>query len=154
MNRQTRRKRSGAKIFALSPPCVWHFICLYVCLSSWSDWNNLGKNENIFVKRWTGSPLEERCVCYISLRVRSAGVIRFCPQITRRGTSTQFVTKIYISPVVCRSIQPSGDPPVRNQRWFTYVLLKEKLRQRRPSQRIVWCWIRTCNSYWTACIKN
>lgn len=25
-----KRKRSGAKIFALSPPCVWHVICLYV----------------------------------------------------------------------------------------------------------------------------
>lgn len=25
-----KRKRSGAKIFALSPPYVWRFICLYV----------------------------------------------------------------------------------------------------------------------------
>ena len=59
VNRKTR-KRSGAKIFALSPPYVWHFICLYVfffCFfffCSWSDWKGLGKNENIFVKkkRW------------------------------------------------------------------------------------------------------
>lgn len=49
------RKRSGAKIFALSPPYVWHFICLYVCCCvffSSSDWKGRCKNENIFVKRW------------------------------------------------------------------------------------------------------
>lgn len=56
-----KRKRSGAKIFALSPPYVWHFICLYVFFFSWSDWKGLGKNENIFVKRWLTTGI---CVCY------------------------------------------------------------------------------------------
>lgn len=39
----------------------------FVLFFSWSDWKGLGKNENIFVKRWLTTG---RCVCYhISPRV-------------------------------------------------------------------------------------
>lgn len=49
--KKKKSKWGGAKIFALSPPCVWHFNCLCAFLfSSWGDWKGLGKKEKITVK--------------------------------------------------------------------------------------------------------
>ena len=54
--KNTRKKTSGAKIFALSPPYVWHFSVCTCCFSLEVTEKGLGKNEDIFVKR---RPLED-----------------------------------------------------------------------------------------------
>lgn len=72
-----KRKRSGAKIFALSPPKFDVFSVRMCFFFSWGDWKGQGKNENIFVKGWltTGRSMlphfSLRLVCFVMCSVLS-----------------------------------------------------------------------------------